>query len=121
MEAVGWEAIVQRAYAAVHDLPATTVLCRLSMGARVVGAMWPERLDAAAAILLHAPTTVPRGVRPGTPVQVHVAVDGPFAPADQVVAFHGSAARTDAELPDHDRSAADVAWRRVGALLEGIR
>jgi dienelactone hydrolase len=138
MEDVGWDAIVGRAFAAVRDLPATTVLCGLSMGAGVVGALWPERLDAAAAILVHAPTTVPRGIRPGTPVQVHVAVDDPFAPADQMVAFQDSAARagaeaasftypgaghffTDAESPDHDRSAADVAWRRVGALLQTIR
>lgn len=138
MEAIGWEAIVKRARAAVRDLPADTVLCGLSMGAGVVGAIWPERLDAAAAILLHAATIVPGGVRPGTPVQVHVAVDDPFAPADQLAAFHDSAARadadaalytypgaghffTDAELPDHDRSAADEAWRRVGALLDTVR
>ncbi len=138
MEAIGWAVIVERAQAAVRDLPANTVLCGLSMGAGVVGAVWPERLDAAAAILLHAPLIVPRGVRAGTPVQVHVAVDDPFAPADQLAAFHASATRadvdaslytylgaghlfTDHELPDYDRGAADEAWRRAGALLAALR
>jgi dienelactone hydrolase len=138
MEVIGWAAIVERAQAAVRDLPADTVLCGLSMGAGVVGAIWPDRLDAAAAILLHAPTIVPRGVAPGTPVQVHVAVADPFAPADQLAAFHASATRahadaslytypgaghlfTDDELPDYDRGAADETWRRAGALLAALR
>jgi dienelactone hydrolase len=138
MEVIGWAAIVERAKTAVRDLPADTVLCGLSMGAGVVGAIWPDRLDAAAAILLHAPTIVPRGVAPGTPVQVHVALADPFAPADQLAAFHASATRadveaslytypvaghlfTDDELPDYDRRAADTAWCRVGALLAALR
>jgi dienelactone hydrolase len=75
---------------------------------------------------LPAPTTVPGGVRPGTPVQVHVAVTDPFATADQIVAHQDSAARagaeaalftypgaghffTDAESPAYDRTAADAA------------
>jgi dienelactone hydrolase len=137
MNSIGWGAIVERAQSAVRDLPADTVLCGLSMGAGVVSAIWPERLDAAA-IVLHAPLFVPGGVRPGTPVQVHVAVDDPFAPADQLAAFQASAARadvdaslytytgaghlfTDDELPDYDRGAAHEAWRRAGALLAALR
>jgi dienelactone hydrolase len=138
MEGVGWETIVARARAAVRDLPASTVLCGLSMGAGVVGSVWPSRLDAAGAILLHAPAAVPDGVRPGTPVQVHIAAGDPFAPADQLAAFHDSAVLagadaalytypgaghlfTDPELPDYDRRAADRTWRRVCALLETLR
>ena len=138
MDAIGWPVIVERARAAVRDLPDDTVLCGLSMGAGVVGAIWPERLDAAAVILLHAPLIVPRGARPATPVQVHVAVDDPFAPADQLAAFHASATSadvdaslytypgaghlfTDPDSPDYDGVAADRAWRRVGALLAALR
>lgn len=96
------------------------------------------RLAQAAVIVLHAPLIVPGGVRPGTPVQVHVAADDPFAPADQRNAFHASASRADAdsslytypgaghrltddELPDYDRGAADEVWRRAGALLAALR
>jgi dienelactone hydrolase len=138
MDVIGWAAIVERAQRAVRDLPADTVLCGLSMGAGVVGAIWPDRLDAAAAILLHAPTIVPRGVAPGTPVQVHVALADPFAPAEQLAAFQASASRagaeaslytypgaghlfTDDELLDYDRGAAEKAWRRAGALLAALR
>jgi dienelactone hydrolase len=134
MEDVGWETIVKRARAAVRDLPPETVLCGLSMGVGVIGSLWPERLEAAGAILLHAPTTVPEGVPEGTPVQLHIGVGDPFAPEDQLAAFRDSAARagadaalysypgaghffTDPELPDHDPGAADCAWRRASTLL----
>ncbi len=137
MEAIGWEMIMTRARAAVRDLPASTVLCGFSMGVGVVGSLWPERPQAAGAILLHAPTVVPDGVRPGTPVQTHVAAGDP---ASQLAAFRDSAALagadadaalytypsaghffTDADLPDHDRSAAERAWHRVCRMLEPLR
>lgn len=137
MEAIGWETIMTRARAAVRDLPASAVLWGFSMGVGVVGSLWPERLEAAGAILLHASTVVPDGVRPGTPVQAHVAAGDPFAPARQLAAFRDSAAHagadaalytyptaghffTDADLPDHNRTAAERAWHRVGRMLETL-
>lgn len=114
------------------------------MGVGVVGSLWPERLEAAGAILLHAPAVVPDGVRPGTPVQAHVAAGDPFAPASQLAAFRDSAALagadaalytypraghffTDADLPDHDRSAAVTVqvqsgpWSCGRGRIEGVR
>jgi dienelactone hydrolase len=135
MAEVGWETIVARARAAVRDLPAPTVLVGLSMGVGVVGSLWPERPGASAAILLHAPTSVPAGVRPGTPVHTHIAEGDPFAPADQLEALRDSAALagaeatlftypgaghffTDPESADYAPQAAEQAWRRVTELLE---
>ena len=135
---IGWDAIMARARAAVRDLPASTVLCGFSMGVGVMATLWPERPDAAGAILLHAPASVPTDIRPGTPVQLHIADGDPFAPADQVAVFNKSAARanaavtlytyargghffTDFQLPEYDQEAADRAWHRVGVLLESLR
>lgn len=137
MERVGWETIVSRAEAAVRDLPPATVLFGVSMGAGVVGSLWPSRLDAAGVILLHAPASVPRGVPRDTPVQLHVADDDPFAPREQLTAFRDSAASAgvdaklytyagvehffiDPHLPDYDSRAAELAWRRSLALLDGL-
>lgn len=138
MAAIGWETIVGRARAAMRDLPPEAVLCGISMGAGVVGALWQERPDAAAVILLHAVTTVPSSTRSGTPVQVHIAEDDPIAPAGHLLEFRRSARRadvdaalftysgaghlfTDRELPDSAPAAAATAWRRVDALLDAVR
>ena len=77
-------------------------------------------------------------MRPGTPVQAHVAIDDPFAPPGAFTALEGTAARagvrpelhrypgaghffTDEQLPDHDPVAAALAWQRIGALLDRLR
>jgi dienelactone hydrolase len=137
MAAIGWAAIVRRAEAALREVPADAALVGMSMGAGVIRATWPERPDAAAVVLLHAATTVPRGVRPRTPVQVHIADGDPIAPAGHLSDFEESAMRagadattftypgaghffTDAELPDYDEAAAGAAWRRVEALLDTL-
>lgn len=137
METIGWEAIVTRPIRPCVTCPPTPSFA----GCRWVPE-WSARYGPSDSMqpppFLHAPTIVPRGVRPGTPVQVHVADEDPFAPADQLAAFQDSAMRadvdaalytypgaghffTDAELPDHNRSAAEEAWRRVGALLDTVR
>jgi dienelactone hydrolase len=75
MERVGWDTVVRRARDALTGVPSAAVLGGFSMGVGVVGALWPERLEAAGAFLLHAPTLVPPGLRAGTPVQLHVGED----------------------------------------------
>jgi dienelactone hydrolase len=108
------------------------------MGVGVIGALWPERLEAAAVFCLHAPTRVPEGVRPGTPVQLHVGGDDArFAPADQIAMFRDSAescgARatvhqypgvghlfTDPSLPDFDAAASARTWAQVLQVLESL-
>ena len=43
MRSVGWRAICARGRAALERLPATAVLAGHSMGAGVVGNLWPDR------------------------------------------------------------------------------
>jgi dienelactone hydrolase len=138
MERIGWDMIVTRARAAVRDLPADAVLGGFSMGAGVIGSLWPDRPAAAGVFCLHATTTVPEDVPSGTPVQTHVAIDDAFAPADQLAAFQTSAAHagadatlytysgaghfyTDPSLPDHDPIATERTWQHIDTLLHKAR
>lgn len=138
MERIGWDTIVARAHAAVRDLPADTVLGGFSMGVGVLGSLWPDRLTAAAVFCLHATTTVPANITPGTPVQIHAATDDPFAPPDQLAAFQTTAAHagadttvytypdaghfyTDPSLPDHATTATNHTWQHIDLLLRKTR
>ena len=137
MKTIGWEPIVDRARRSLSTAPPDAVLGGFSMGVGVVGALWPERPDAAGAFCLHAPLVVPRTARAGTPVQVHVGTADPFAPADQLVRFRESAVAagavasvheyphvghffTDVTLSDYDEAAAVNTWEQVLRLLEEI-
>jgi dienelactone hydrolase len=138
MDRIGWDTITARALDFVRELPPDTVLCGLSMGCGVVGALWPERLAAAGVILLHATTQVPEGVPPGTPVQTQVGEGDPFAPPEALADFRATATRagadaslhtypgaahfyTDESLPDYDAAASERTWRRVRDLLVTVR
>lgn len=137
MERIGWETITARARAAIHDLPADTVLGGFSMGVGVVGSLWPDRLAAAAVFFLHATAPVPEGIPAGTPVQAHVAEGDRFAQPDELAVFRASADRagaaaslhvypdaghfySDPSLPDHNAVAAERTWRHVHAMLENL-
>jgi dienelactone hydrolase len=137
MDQVGWGTIVDRARRGLAGAPADAVLGGFSMGVGVIGELWPERAAAAAVFCLHAPTSVPDGVRTGTPVQLHVAAGDPFAPPDQIAAFrdgavaNGAAASvyeyrdaghffTDNSLPDYSEDATTRAWTRVRCLLNAV-
>lgn len=133
-DVVGWETITGRAHDAVLDLPAETVLVGVSMGAGVVQAVLPGRPHTDGVVLLHALGALPAGIRPGLPVQVHVADPDPITPPAQVAAWSAAAARagadaevfrypgighfyTDAGGPEHDEPAAGLTRRRVLEFL----
>ena len=137
MDQVGWGMILDRAHRGLAGVPDDAVLGGFSMGVGVIAELWPQRTDAAAVFCLHAPTRVPDGVRPGTPVQLHVAAGDRFAPADQIAAFRDSAATsgaaaavyeyrgaghffTDASLPDYSQTATAHTWTRVLGLLDAV-
>ena len=138
MDRVGWGTIVDRARRSLAAVPREAVLGGFSMGVGVIGELWPERTDAAAVFCLHAPTSVPDGVRTGTPVQLHVAAGDRFAPADQIAAFRDSAVTagatasvyeyrgaghffTDSSLSDYSATATASAWTHVLRLLDAVR
>ncbi|MEH0843991.1 dienelactone hydrolase family protein [Micromonospora sp. CPCC 205711] len=134
LEKVGRDEVLRRARAAVAPLPPETVLAGWSMGAGVAGAVLADRPHAAGLLLLHGTGGDPAAVRPGLPVQLHLADPDEYEPQDEVDdwqrAMTGAGARlsvfrylgaghlfTDPDVPDHDSSAAELAWERSLAFL----
>ena len=135
MAETGWPTICQRARAALAEVPDTAVLFGISMGAGVIGDIWPERPAARAIILLHGLANIPSLVRPSTPIAVHVADPDPFAPPDEVERWQACAAVaslrttvatypgaghffTDPALPDFSPSATEATWSSLAGFLE---
>lgn len=131
---IGWDVICQRARDALAAMPGDTVLAGISMGAGVVASVWASR-PLAAKVLLHGLATVPANIRPGLPVQLHVAETDPFFPEPDVRAWQhaAEAARagvrifrypnsghyfSDPALPDYNDTAAALLWQRVLAFLD---
>ncbi|PWU49117.1 dienelactone hydrolase [Micromonospora globispora] len=134
LDKVGRDAVLERARAAARDLPAETVLAGFSMGAGVAGALLAERPAAAALLLLHGTGGAPDAVRPGLPVQMHLADPDEYEPQDEVDEWQRAMIAagadlsvhrypgpghlyTDPALPDHDPVAAERTWERVLAFL----
>ncbi|MEV4202327.1 dienelactone hydrolase family protein [Micromonospora globbae] len=133
---VGEDAVLDRARAAVASLPPETVLGGFSMGAGVAGAVLADRPDAAGLLLLHGTGGDPATVRPGLPVQLHLAEPDPYEPPEEVDewrrAMTGAGAAlevhrypgaghlfTDPDVADHDPVASVATWARVLAFLAG--
>ena len=86
-QSVGWETICARARAALDSVPATTVLAGHSMGAGVVGEIWPERPKCRGVVLLHGLANIPARMRKDLPVVVHIADPDPFASQEAVASW----------------------------------
>jgi dienelactone hydrolase len=136
LDRVGQDVVLDRARAAVRDLPPATVLAGYSMGAGVAGALLAERPDTAALLLLHGAGGSPEAVRPGLPVQLHLADPDEYEPpaeldewqramtaagAELEVHRYPGAGHlfTDPDIPDHDPAGAEETWKRVFAFLDG--
>ncbi|MGC4806927.1 dienelactone hydrolase family protein [Micromonospora sp. DT233] len=136
LDKVGRQTALERARVAVADLPPETVLAGLSYGAGVAAELLAERPHAAALLLLHGIAGAPEVVRPGLPVQVHLADPDEYEPQDEVEAWQRAMTAagadlsvhrypgpghlfTDAGLPDYDATAAELTWQRVLAFLDG--
>ncbi|NES13035.1 MULTISPECIES: dienelactone hydrolase family protein [Micromonospora] len=135
-EKVGRDTVLDRARAAAAELPAETVLAGFSMGAGVAGALLAERPAAAALLLLHGTGGAPESVRPGLPVQLHLADPDEYEPDDEVAQWRQAMTAagaemsvhrypgpghlyTDPDLPDHQALAAALTWDRALAFLAG--
>ncbi|MBQ0897542.1 dienelactone hydrolase family protein [Micromonospora sp. U56] len=134
---IGHDEVLRRGQAALAPLPPETVLAGWSMGAGVAGALLAERPDAAALLLLHGTGADPAAVRPGLPVQLHLADPDEYETPEEVAewqrAMTGAGARlevfrypgaghlfTDPDVPDHDPGAAEQTWERVLTFLAGL-
>ncbi|MFM0264018.1 dienelactone hydrolase family protein [Paraburkholderia sediminicola] len=138
MHSVGWETICARARAALDSVAATTVLAGHSMGAGVVGEVWPERPRCRGVVLLHGLANIPARMLKDLPVVVHIADPDLLASQEAVASWAPMARRagaradvftypnaghfyTDATLPDYDRAATEKTWARVQAFLDRIQ
>lgn len=134
---IGWTTICQRARAALADVPESAVLFGISMGAGVIGAIWPERPAAPAIILLHGLATIPAHVTSAMPVAVHVADPDPFIPHGEIARWQARAAAagmratiavypgaghffTDAALPDYSPDATEATWAGLASFLKRL-
>ncbi|MGN9811595.1 dienelactone hydrolase family protein [Micromonospora sp. BQ11] len=134
-DAIGHDVVLDRARAAVRELPPDVVLAGVSMGAGVAGAMLAERPGAAGLLLLHGSGGAPEEVRPGLRVELHLADPDECEPVDeldewrQAMTEAGAALAvhrypgaghlwTDPDSPDHDPVAAEATWTRVLAFLD---
>jgi dienelactone hydrolase len=134
---IGWNVIRERASTALAGFSETAVLAGISMGAGVVGEMWPSRPNAGGVLLLHGLSTVPEKVRAGTPIQLHVSEHDPFFPGAEVRAWQTAAQDAglsvdvftyeraghyfmDRALPDYSEEATAALWPRLLPFLRDI-
>ncbi len=75
---VGPDTVRQRAARAVADAPAEAVLAGVSMGAGRVAESWGARPQAKGALLIAGAAPWSEGLRPGLPVQAHIARPDPY-------------------------------------------
>jgi dienelactone hydrolase len=135
---IGWERICERAKTALGDLPDSTVLAGLSMGAGVVASLWARRPMTRGVLLLHAMASIPDGMSlEGLRAQLHVAEHDSFAPPDELAAWTAEAERAglsaeifvypgaghfyaDESLADYNAAACRQTWDRVLRFLGEI-
>lgn len=135
---IGWPAILGRARLALAGMPAETLLAGLSMGAPVDAALLGERPQTAGLLLLHnTGSGDTAAVRPGLPVQLHIADPDTYQAAAEVATWEQGMTDADAavqtfrypdaghlftdpSLPDHDGPGAALAWQRSLSFLSGL-
>lgn len=134
---IGYATVIARAEAAAASAPPDAVLAGFSMGAGVAAHLWARRPAAAGALFLHGLGEIPAAMRPGAPVQLHLAAPDPFEDEDFVADWIAAAPAagvaleahrypgaghlfTDPDLPDHDAAAAALLWRRVADFLAAL-
>ncbi|WP_320064149.1 dienelactone hydrolase family protein [Micromonospora sp. RTGN7] len=135
LDKVGKQTTLDRARAAVAGLPPDTVMAGFSFGVWVAAELLAER-PAAALLLLHGIAGTPGAVRPGLPVQLHLADPDEYEPQDEVEAWQRAMTAAGADLsvyrypgpghlftdpgvPDYDAAASELTWERVLTFLDG--
>jgi dienelactone hydrolase len=134
---VGMETIMRRAHESVAGLREDAVLGGLSFGAGVAGELLVGRRAAAGMLILHSIAGEPEAVRPGLPMEVHIADPDEFDGPDDVKAWQQSMVDagavvevfwypgvghifTDPGLPDYGADEAESTWRRSLEFIDRV-
>lgn len=133
-KAVGTEAIMERAKAAVEVAPANAVLSGVSFGAALIGDLWGDRPEMAGALLIAGTTDWPVP-RAGMKVSAHIAKPDPFddeaylegwmkekGEAELEMHRYDGAGHyfLDPSLEDYNEAAARACLDRSRAFLKGL-
>jgi dienelactone hydrolase len=138
MSEIGWSIVCERAEKAVSDLPQSTVLAGISMGAGVVANLWPKRPVTTGVLLFHGLADIPDNARGGLPLQVHIAGPDHFVPDAQMSDWQTAAKQlglaaqlfkypgaghfyTDTTSPDYNAAATELTWERALAFLKDLK
>lgn len=135
MRWLGWERLVARAEAAAAEMAGPFVAVGLSLGAGLCAHLASTRPGVRGVLMLYSGEP-PEGPWPrGVPVQVHHAVDDPWADVTSSAALVAAASRAgapaslhlypgarhildDADLPDHhDPGVTPLLWPRIEGFL----
>src|SRR5829696_2804561 len=125
---IGAATLRSRVAEAIADIPAGTIVSGFSLGARHAFAVAAGDRRIAGLLLFHSTGEAPV-VHEGLPVQLHVAADDEWEPAEEVATWQAGLARagaqvevfeyrgghlfTDPDLPDHNAASAALAWERA--------
>jgi dienelactone hydrolase len=137
MNAIGLDVLNERAFNACAGLPDKAVLAGFSMGANLACHVWGKRALTNGVLLIHGLGDIPKWVRSGLPVQVHLAEPDPYISDAQATGWPMTAFRvglcaeiytydgaghlyTDAASADYDATAAALTWERALIFLEGL-
>ena len=134
MRQIGWPVICERAREAAANVPESSVPVGFSMGAGVIASLWPDRPRAKAALLFHALAEIPKNVRPGLKIQLHIAAADEFVSPEQADLWTAAAMSagtrvesftyadcghffTDPKSADYSAIALEIAWNRALSFL----
>jgi dienelactone hydrolase len=134
---VGMEKIMKRAHEAVAGLRDDAVLAGFSFGAGVAGELLADRQATAGFLILHSIAGEPTAVRPGLPIEVHIADPDEYDGPDDVKAWQSSMVDagasvevfwypgvghifTDPSLPDYGADEAELTWRRSLEFIDRV-
>jgi dienelactone hydrolase len=132
---IGPAEVSARAAAAVQAAPEDAVLAGVSMGAGLVGNSWGARPRSRGALLIAGAAPWSPDLRPGLPVQAHIARPDPFDDEDYFADWTRSNPGValdlrrydgpghyflDPALPDHDETAARNARAAMLAFLAAL-
>lgn len=137
-DAIGRDALLERARAALEGVRPGAVLAGFSLGASLAQRIAATDIRFDRLLLLHGVAEPPQALPLRWTVQAHVAEGDPWAPPEELRLWRAALARlgasvdlhlypadghlfTDAGLPDFDPWCAEAAWRRAEAFLEPAR